>query len=386
MILMGGNMNKIDTSKIVISDKISKDDQKSNELLVQLIYDNLLSFFFSNNDKDKEKFTKLFNNNLDKIDIKHTKKVCLGKEKCLGYFTIDNNKMKIVFGGINNYSNTSLKKVFDNATHEMMHACTANNINYLGNLNCEYHNKKISYFLDNAGIIHFESKKYNSSNEALYELTNEFLSCLVSDKILLNKKETFDKLLTTNFTKKELMNSGYMELIPVVRLLSAAFNNDSESMKHKIVGKNTLLTRFIVMKDGQIFPANNYIYNMVTNPIDVAKEYDFFMGNGAYAKLAIVANKLLNEDYKDSNIAIKNVMFELALLNRKRNAYMLDKDIIDASQLFDLENTFNDTFIKVQKNYDISLNIDNIKEFKKSCDKIDNTNDLRKIKIKRMSK
>lgn len=393
-------MNKIDEHKIIFDNKLSKEDITSNKQLIRLIYNTTLTFFFGNNESDKKDFTKIFNKNLNNINIQSTSMITCedDQSKVYGYFDFaENGKANIYFGGINSNNNTSVKKICSNATHEIMHCFINNHIHYLNNENNEYRNGRAKYYLDEFGTIHCETGSKMFPADALYEATNEFLSCLVTDKIMTYKKNTFNQEVTSNLTSKDLKNSGYMELIPMIRLLAAAFNNDYESECHSITGHNSLLTRFIVAKDGNIIPSNSFIYNMVSNPVELPKEYDYYMGDGAFSKLAININQFLNYDVNksDSDIynldnKIKNMMFQIAVLNRKRNAYMLSKGKIDEDQLVSLESTFNDTFMKTKNNYDIELNTNNVKEFDKVCNSItdndSNIKKLRKVKIKEMRK
>jgi hypothetical protein len=336
-------------------------------------YNFMMRTIFGYNQNEINNFTEKFNENIKKIETYPCyKKYIYRNEKgneVIGLLEYNKDKsMNIIVPGFD--EDTSKDNYFQIKTiiHEIMHAITQISIDSnKKNIDpTEYENSmmlvktgKYIFLRDNKNSDVKENKFYNGSS--LYETSNEFFT-----NIIINAdQKNLDYYLKNNNCNDN--DNFYSTFIPIIKLLSMAFCNKPNVSYDKLVkeNKSIFINKSETANNKMLF-TNEFISNMLINPILVEHQYDKYMGKGKFSNLIYNMQRVYNdmkyditkEDYAN---VFRDMIIEIAVFNNKRCRDKYNMHEMDKSEFEQQKKNFDDTLNSTEEYYYENLYGKNIK-------------------------
>lgn len=324
------------------------------------IYNYIMKMIFGDDQEAINDFTKEFNNSVRKIETYPCQQEYMCKNKksnqvsgCLEFN--DDKTMNIITRGF--YKDGNNYEQITTATHEMMHAITqifVNNNPYI--IKSIEHNDNMTLVKD-GGCIFLECKNgINSDNNgyyvglSLYEATNEFFTNLIINA----DQNNLDNYLKSNNANDR---NFYETFIPITKLLSAAFSNNPYISYDYLANSNKgFFLSTTKMRNNKIRHTNEFISNMLINPLLVEKKYDKYMGKGEFANLIFCMQGIYNDMTSDScketySDAFRDMMTDIAIFNERRCQHKYDSYEMNDKDIKLQKKNFNCIFNNTEKYY-----------------------------------
>ena len=268
--------------------------------------------------------------------------------------------------GLQNRSIKDIQTVKHEFTHEYSHALC----NYLGHL-MEPNGKK---FVDRNGEVY---TKRNGAGQIIYTndttletilLGNMFtetfadmlttMALITKDPNYPNKNVTVDTVLKQHVDTWGDAQTGYSIFTSLTRLMIAAFSN-APTINYQTVVDNeqSICTINAITNAGKRVRANDFLYGMVFNPMEIEKKYDFFMGTGAYIDLCSRIDAVFDEYLKTGVYTahmkeeIKYFMTVLSHFCNAKKKYNLGCGIWDINDANAAVSNYNKVWNKLQSEY-----------------------------------
>ena len=191
---------------------------------------------------------------------------------------------------------------------------------------------KIVEYSDTEGYIYYG----NVINEGCDEILTKIA---LSRSTRINNNYTADDVIMDN---KVEFKSGYKPIVPIVRLLAYAMNNEFNRTYTDILDNDEgLVDKTIILfnQDKSKYyklPINDLFYGIVVDPLHSEKRYDMYsLSIGEYKKM----NKKLDEAFKSNRISTKLIKETIISITNMfyNKIYLLKKEGIIS------EKTYNET-------------------------------------------
>lgn len=252
-------------------------------------------------------------------------------------------------------------------THEYSHALC----NYLGHLS-EPDGKKVrttgdgeTYTKRNCGGSLMFTNDRTEENHAFGVMFSETFADMLTTMALIAfdpeyplRNVTVDTVLTQHVNNWGDDQTGYSIFTSLTRLMIAAFSNAPTINYQTVVNAGqSICTINAITNAGRKVRANDFLYGMVFNPMEIERKYDFFMGNGAFLELCSRIDKVFNE-YLRTNVytthmkeEIKYFMTVLSHFCNAKKKYNLACGIWDINDANAAVSNYNKVWNKLQSEY-----------------------------------
>jgi len=268
--------------------------------------------------------------------------------------------------GLQRRSIRDIQAVKHEFTHEYSHALC----NYLGyimepnsrkyiNGNGETYTKRIG-----AGQIIY-TNDITLETLSLGKMFAETFADMLTTMALIAKDPNYpDKNVTVDTILKQHVDTwgdsqtGYSIFTSLTRLMIAAFSN-APIVNYQTVADygQSICTINAITNTGRKVRANDFLYGMVFNPMEIERKYDFFMGRGAYIDLCSRIDAVFDE-YLRTGIYTKHMKEEIkyfmTVLSHFCNAkkkYNLGCGIWDINDANAAVSNYNKVWNKLQSEY-----------------------------------
>lgn len=267
----------------------------------------------------------------------------------------------------NHYARHEITHIFETVAHDIFSKDKKIRINELGIP--EFYNIKEND--TNYAAINGTIYGINNSGQTIYgggfcELFTDMMALLSnvsSNDEFKQKMITADMILkgkTTDWNENINITTGYLGVMPILKLMIAAFSNDPDICYQKNIENGDGIV-FSQDNNGNRIIANDFIYGCFCDPFYIKNTCDKISGKNGYyywlcEKVDYVVNKCAEEKQIDYN-AMNEIIEEISKLAMIRIYMQQESEKIDSDQADKMLKQFNMIKNNVQQELSDALNI-----------------------------
>ena len=332
-----------------------------DRFLVSNAIDKLVHFVFGINNKETIGYVKkAMDNKIKSVFVypQGTENKYVGKQNP-GVVYNEQSKLTVHFMGYKGAKLEQYEEISGTALHEFCHALTHILPQEIGNVETELITDDALYTDFGGKVIKTTDNTAKIMGVALNEAMMDIITTMaIKQDCTLNPIELVKFVNEIQYNvKNTIYPVGYGLVVPLACVAIAACSNVGQIDYNKFIDNGIFGLQY-VKSDGTPCFANDFLYGIVFNPVHIKKEYDKFMGAGAYEQQCdlvdgivcdLQAAKTLNLSQTESNIKIH--MDNWRLFFKKKMEYYRNKNVLNDTDYVRLATDFEDVFLDATNCY-----------------------------------